>query len=78
MSYSCSGGACPRVPHFSNPNVNYNGAPTGIDHNVDPVNSADNVRSLNNNELIIANWRQSIESTIPSAPSNLNAITFSR
>jgi len=78
MSYACSGGACPRVNHFSNPNVDYNGAPTGIDHNVDPVNSADNARSLNNNETIVANWRQAVVSdTVPAAPSGLGAVSVS-
>jgi Metallo-peptidase family M12 len=64
MSYNCPGG-CSRIPNFSNPNVNYNGAPTGIDHNVDPNNSTDNVRTINNNELIIANWRQSVVASTP-------------
>jgi hypothetical protein len=77
MSYSCSGGACPRISHFSNPNVNYDGAPTGIDHDVDPLESADNARTKNNNETIIANWRQAVESTVPQAPSNLDAVAVS-
>ena len=76
MSYNCPGG-CLRIPNFSNPTVLYNGAPTGIDHTVDPVNSADNVRTLNNNESIVANWRQSVEVTAPLAPDNLDAVALS-
>jgi len=76
MAYSCSdiGGSCPRVPHFSNPFVNYNNTPTGIDHDINPGNSADNVRSINNNLQIISNWRGSINSaTVPDTPSNLTS-----
>ena len=77
MSYPCSGGGCPRIPQFSNPSVNYNGAPTGVDHNADPANSADNARTKNNNETIIANWRQAVETTVPQSPDNLNVVAFS-
>jgi peptidyl-Asp metalloendopeptidase len=78
MAYNCSGGSCPRIDHFSNPNVTHNGAPTGIDHNVDPNNSTDNVRTINNNESIIANWRQSIDNSVPpKAPGSLGAIALS-
>src|SRR5262249_10303608 len=40
MAYDCPGG-CPRVLHFSNPDVNYLGQPTGV------KDRADNARSLN-------------------------------
>ncbi len=56
MSYNCPGG-CPRVNHWSNPNVLYGGAPTGIDHTL--ANSADNARSLINSAETIANFRTS-------------------
>ncbi len=71
MSYPCSGGVCPRIPYFSNPEVMYSGLPTGIDHDVDPNNSADNARSKNNTASTVANWRQSVEQTLPSTPSDL-------
>jgi peptidyl-Asp metalloendopeptidase len=78
MAYNCSGGSCPRIDNFSNPIVTHNGAPTGIDHNVDPINSTDNARTINNNESIIANWRQSIENSVPpQAPAGLNAVALS-
>lgn len=77
MSYSCPGGACPRIPNFSNPDVLYNGAPTGIDYDTDPNNSADNVRSKNNTSSIVANWRQAVSVTAPAAPSGLVASAMS-
>ena len=78
MSTTCPGGSfCPRVPYFSNPNVLYNGAPTGIDHNVDPANSTDNARTKNVNETIIANWRPSAETEVPQSPNNLNLVAVS-
>ena len=54
MAYNCGGGGCPRVLHFSNPNVAYGGAPTGtaVQH--------DNARSINNAANTIANWRQAV------------------
>jgi peptidyl-Asp metalloendopeptidase len=78
MAINCSGSSCPRIQNFSNPNVTHNGAPTGIDHNVDPNNSTDNARTINNNESIIANWRQSVGNSVPpKAPGSLNAVALS-
>jgi hypothetical protein len=56
MAYNCSSG-CPRVLHFSNPAVNYNGRPTGVSS--DLPNSADNAQSLNNTRVTVANFRVS-------------------
>lgn len=50
-----------RVQHFSNPNVNYQGTPTG-----DP-NLANNALTINNSASFVANFRQSIPSTNPPA-----------
>jgi peptidyl-Asp metalloendopeptidase len=54
MSYvdPCTAG-CTRVPYFSNPNVIFNGAPTGIN------NARDNARSINNTADVIAGYRYS-------------------
>ena len=54
MSYvdPCTAG-CTRVAYFSNPNVIFNGVPTGID------NARDNARSINNTADSIANYRYS-------------------
>ena len=60
MAYDCPGG-CPRVLHFSNPDVNYGGAPTGtaVQH--------DNARSIDQTASTVANFRQAVGSgTAPS------------
>jgi peptidyl-Asp metalloendopeptidase len=45
----------PQIGHFSNPNVNYNGNPTGIE---DPAsNAADNAATFNYTAPIVAGWR---------------------
>jgi hypothetical protein len=77
MSYSCSGGT--RVNYFSNPNIDYNGYPTGIDHDIDPDNSADCARSMNNTADTVAAFRDSIATTPPSPPDGLvaNAVDYS-
>ena len=53
MAYSseCSSG-CTRVSQFSNPDVTFLGAPTGI------ANARDNHRALNNTANVVANFRQ--------------------
>ncbi len=66
MAYNCSTG-CTRINRWSNPEISYNGIPTGVIYTAS--NSADNRRTLNNTASIIANFRQS--TTIPIAPSNL-------
>lgn len=54
MSYSdpCTSG-CTRRPYFSNPQIVFSGAPTGID------NQRDNARSIENTADFIANYRYS-------------------
>ena len=71
MSYSSPCGTS-RIRHFSNPNVLVGGQPTGIDHNVDPANSADGARTMNNTADTIAAFRQGT-TTPPQAPGNMNA-----
>lgn len=55
MSYSnpCTSG-CTRRPYFSNPNVSFNGAPTGI------ADQRDNARAGNNNGDIVSNFRATV------------------
>tara|TARA_R110000823_G_scaffold47903_18_gene122004 strand:+ start:35003 stop:36943 length:1941 start_codon:yes stop_codon:yes gene_type:complete len=65
MSYNCSGG-CTRVDHFSNPEMNYNNAPTGV------TGYADNRQTLNNTAATVAGFRQPLEQ-LPAAPSDLRA-----
>ncbi|MGZ5000794.1 MAG: M12 family metallo-peptidase, partial [Methylomonas sp.] len=70
MSYNCSGE--PRIPYFSNPNVLYNGAPTGL------VGFNDTARSMNATAPTVANFLSSTTSTtVPNAPTNLVATAMS-
>ncbi|MDX2033321.1 MAG: zinc-dependent metalloprotease family protein [Blastocatellia bacterium] len=57
MAYNCPVN-CPRVLHFSNPDVNYNGRPTGIDEAAS--NSANNALSLNGTRVTVANFRAAV------------------
>lgn len=65
MAYN-SGCSCTRVNHWSNPDVSVGGDPTGVD-NAAP-DSADNRLTLNNNAIIIANWRDSV---VPVPPTDV-------
>lgn len=71
MATACTP-TCARVNHYSNPNVRYqNTWTTGVDHAVDPVNSADNARAFTNVLSIVANFRNSGDTTPPAVPGNL-------
>lgn len=56
MSYACSGVSVPRVNYFSNPEILFNGVPTGVPES-DTARSADNARSLNQNAHAVAAFR---------------------
>jgi hypothetical protein len=71
MSYSSPCGRS-RIRQFSNPTVSVNGEPTGIDHDLDPNNSADAARSMNNTAATVASFRSGA-ATLPMAPGNLAA-----
>ncbi len=76
MAYACPTASCPRVKYFSNPRLLYNGRPLGIDHTVNPANSADNARSMNEVRHIIAAWRTgTADITPPVAPTNLRILS---
>ncbi len=76
MAYACPTQSCPRVKFFSNPRLLYNGRPLGIDHTVNPTNSADNARSMNDVRQIVAAWRTgTADVTPPAAPANLQIIS---
>jgi hypothetical protein len=51
---------CSRIQNFSNPNVNFNGHPTGVLQG--SPQSADAAASLNAVALTVANWRQALVS----------------
>jgi hypothetical protein len=53
MAYNCTSN-CPRVLHFSNPNVSYGGATTGS------VSQHNNAQSINNAASTLANFRQAV------------------
>ena len=55
MAYNCAADEyCPRIAHFSNPNVTYNGFPTGSDH-------ANNARWINQHHWLYTTYRQECE-----------------
>ncbi|HKP35463.1 MAG TPA: zinc-dependent metalloprotease family protein [Pyrinomonadaceae bacterium] len=62
MSYTdpCPTG-CPRVAHFSNPNVFYGGVPTGV------LDQRDNHQVINNTALIVSQFRSSTGCAAPGA-----------
>ncbi len=68
LAYNCPGG-CPRINHYSNPQVYYGGQPTGVDYQA--ANSADNARTFNDTAWYVANFR---DGPPPAAPGNLAAI----
>jgi len=76
MAYPCPGG-CDRVNFWSNPNVNYNEQPTGVDQTAN--NPANNRRSLDNTAYTVANFRASISKkpaiTSPAPGSTLSDAT---
>lgn len=64
MAYDCKGG-CPRVNYWSNPAKTYNGKPMGVNY-TDPK-AADNWRTLSNNAMLFANFRQNPPPTNPTS-----------
>lgn len=69
MAYPCPTVSCPRVKYFSNPKILINGRPAGIDHRVNPSNSADNARSMNEVRNVIAAWRTGTATSAATSPS---------
>ncbi len=65
MAYDCDGG-CTRVNYWSNPDVSYNGYPTGVLSTA--ATAADNRLTLNNTRTIAANWRQAVNQNMTIAP----------
>ena len=69
MAYPCPNGSCPRARYFSNPRILINGRPAGINHAVNPSNSADNARSMNEVRNVIAAWRTGTTTSSSASPS---------
>ncbi len=76
MAYNCTSG-CTRRQFFSNPMNDYNGMATGIDHNLDPYNSADNARALNGTVANVMSWRAPVPTSPPTTPAGLSATSMS-
>ena len=73
MSYACTNGvSVPRIPQFSNPNILYRGYATGVSYELDPANSADGTRTLNETAATIRDFRGGAE-VAPALPSALRA-----
>jgi peptidyl-Asp metalloendopeptidase len=68
MAYPCPTVSCPRVKYFSNPKILINGRPAGIDHRINPSNSADNARSMNEVRNVVAGWRAGTATSAATAP----------
>ena len=59
MGVAASCGGCMRIQNFSNPNVTFNGFPTGVPQS--SLQSADAAASLNATAFTVANWRAQAE-----------------
>ncbi|MCM8538012.1 MAG: zinc-dependent metalloprotease [Lentisphaeraceae bacterium] len=71
LGYGCNGVNTPRVNRVSSPRHYYNGQVQGISHDVDPSNSADNARKMNETALKVSSFRESKGISISEAPSNV-------
>jgi hypothetical protein len=71
MAYACPNVSCPRVKYFSNPKIKIYGRPAGIDHRINPANSADNARSMNEVRNVIAAWRTGTATSAAAASDDL-------
>jgi hypothetical protein len=68
MAYGTECGECPRVAHFSNPNVSYAGEPTGI------AFARDAARTIANTAAIVDGFReQGASGTVPLLPFDVRA-----
>lgn len=71
MAEACAGAI--RINYFSNPALQYEGIPLGIDPSLDAINSADNARAINLTAGIAAQFRL----MPPAAPDDLQATILS-
>jgi len=65
MAYSCASSYCPRVNRWSNPSLNWEDTPTGVEGT--GTDAADNHTSLNQTALIVAGFREQVDTTAPTA-----------
>lgn len=55
---ACSGPGCPTIPHYSSPQITFNGQVTGVD--ADSAESADNARTIRETKASMAQFRNRI------------------
>lgn len=67
MAYDCEGESCPRINHWSNPGVQFNGLPTGVEFDVNVNYGADVVRSMNETSKTVSNFQPICASEPPTA-----------
>jgi hypothetical protein len=72
MAYRCSETPSAALTTFASPDIFYCGHPTGISYELDPANSADAVRTLNETGPTVAGFRTT-GLTPPSGPESLTA-----
>ena len=68
MSYPTYCSSCTRINYWSNPNVSYNGNPTG-------TSNADNARTLNSTRTIVARFR---DGPPPAVPGSVNGSALTK
>lgn len=66
MAYDCPGG-CPRITQWSNPDVVYDGAPTGLEYTDQLQYGADIARSMNEVSELVANFEPNCAAEVPTA-----------
>jgi len=68
MAYECPTNKCSRINYWSNPDINYQGLPTGVA--VGSSDAADNALTLNKTRTVAAKFRGSVKqvATNPVAP----------
>jgi hypothetical protein len=62
MGVAASCGSCMRIQNFSNPNIAFNGFPTGVPQS--SPQSADAASSLNATASTVANWRAQVNASL--------------
>jgi peptidyl-Asp metalloendopeptidase len=72
MAYRCTNTPSDVLTTFASPDIFYHSYPTGISYELDPANSADAVRTLNETGPTVASFRAT-GLTVPSTPAALTA-----
>ncbi|MBL8216994.1 MAG: S-layer homology domain-containing protein [Bryobacterales bacterium] len=70
MAYPCNGVYCPVINYWSNPDVQYQGLPTGLSASL--PNAADNAQALRNTRSLVAGFSNSLACSHSLTPSSLS------